>query len=152
VRVYELGIGDEDESVRVRASFLDAQLVFHASDDCGQVCIYPVLPPVPIATPHSAIEHAPFTPVQHPPPKHHQRIYECTQALETPLSTHQRIVSPLHTGSYPVQEEGSRNSPRLVSQTLRFRVCADGNAIFVVRLHDLVKEWGKYRRSIFCVG
>lgn len=75
VRVDELRVGDEDESVRI-GSFLLRRMVSR-SMSCTRQCHeapYPVLPCVPAATPYCAVEGAPFAPVHHRPPDHNQHI------------------------------------------------------------------------------
>lgn len=144
MRIDELRVGDEDESMGICARFL-----YVACQPCawivhgGAVFAYPVFPLVPMAALDGAVEDAAFAPVQDYPPRYDQRIHKSKELPDTPVCTAQRIPPLLHCRPYPVQVECPRDPPRLVGQAFRLRVCADGNAILVVCRHCLVKEKAK---------
>jgi hypothetical protein len=141
VRVYELRVGDEDESVGVCTSFLVLLVSLHTSHRPLHVSVaYPVLPFVPIAALYGGIEGSPLTPVQHHPPQQYQYIAKCKQSSEAPIPSPNCIVSFPSEWSQPIQVESSNDSPSLVCQALWLLVCADGDAIIVVLRHRRRKE------------
>lgn len=146
--INELGVSDKEESMWVRASFLQLRLDADLSIILEEELAYPILPPVPIAALYRAIKNAPLSPIQHHPPQQHQRIRQREQPSKAPLPSSKRTVPPIHCRSYPVEEEGPRYSPCLRGQALGLSVCANGDTIVVVRSHRRSKGMRCCWRSI----
>lgn len=70
MRVYELGVCDEHESMRIRIFGL--QIVRSVNATWGFTGVYPVLPVLPPTCIDAALEDTPFTPVQHYEPHHNE--------------------------------------------------------------------------------
>ena len=138
MRIYELRVGNEDESMWVCAAFLhQVSSTAHWESQETQEA-YPILPLLPPAVTDTILYRRPLPSIHSNHPNQAQHIDQAKPALPIPATSPHTIPPLLHLGFDPEYRKRTRGPPYLVWEAFRLGICANGQAVVVVVGHRAV--------------